>query len=136
MNEIQLHLKKAETTLAEAEYLLVGEFYSATVSRSYYAGFYAVQAILYTKEIYAKTHQGVLIMFNKHFIKTGIFEPYLSKYLKNNLDQRLIGDYEIGFGMDKDDAKHAIERAKEIIKTIKEYISNEKNDTDLIKATV
>lgn len=122
MNEIKLYLEKAETTLFEAEYLYAGKLYSACVSRAYYAGFFAIQAILYTENIYVKTHQGLLTMFNKHFIKTRIFKPYLSKYLKDNLDQRLIGDYEIGFGVNAEDAEHAIHRAKEIIDTIKQYL--------------
>jgi len=43
--------------------------------------------------------------------------------LQENLDQRIIGDYEIGFNAELNDANIAIENATEIISGLKNYLS-------------
>lgn len=73
MNTVELYIIKAEETLSEAKLMQQNGFYSGAVSRAYYAAFHAIQAVLENINISVKTHQGVLMMFSKHFIKTEIF---------------------------------------------------------------
>jgi len=80
MKTIELYLAKADETMQEAVVMKQNNLYSGSVSRSYYASFYAVQAALESKSVFSKTHQGALIMFNKHFIKTEIFPRTLSAF--------------------------------------------------------
>jgi len=119
MNTTELYIEKAESTLIEAEVMQTNGFYQGAVSRAYYAGFYAVQAVLEKSNIMAKSHQGTLTMFSQYFVKSGILPVQTIKFLKENLDKRLLGDYEIGFKAKANDAKIAVEYAKEILKEIK-----------------
>lgn len=92
MSNVTLYLEKAEETLIESELMLQHQLFAGSVSRAYYAAFYAMQAALESNQIEAKTHQGALLMFNKHFFKEGIFDKNIAKFIKENLDKRLLGD--------------------------------------------
>ncbi len=62
---------------------------------------------------------GALLMFNKHFVKSEIFERNIAKFVKEDLDKRLLGDYEIGYKASREDALLAVEHAKAIIHQIR-----------------
>jgi len=124
MNIVDQYLTRAEETIQEAELMLQNNHFRAAVSRAYYASFYAVQAALEHIQVSAKSHQGAITMFSKHFIKTQILPRHYGRFLQNNLDQRLVGDYEIGFKAEKIDAQTAIDYAKEIYEGIKQYLQS------------
>ncbi len=124
MNVILQYLEMANEALQEANLLNQHGHYRASVSRAYYASFYAVQAALESIDVTAKTHQGALTMFSKHFIKTGILPKNFGKFLQDNLEQRLIGDYEIGFKAEFIDAQTAIEYAEKIKQGIENLLNN------------
>ena len=123
MNAVQQYIETAFETIKEAELLFEHKHFRASVSRSYYASFYSIQASLESIQINVKTHQGALVMFSRHFIKTNILPKHYGKFFQDNLEQRIVGDYEIGFKASEEDAKIALEYAKEIAKGIKEYLT-------------
>lgn len=49
-------MDKAVEALENAEYDLNGGFTLATANRAYYACYYCMTALLYTKDVYAKSH--------------------------------------------------------------------------------
>jgi len=55
------------------------------------------EAALFTKNLSASSHKGVISLFGEYFIKTGIFNKGLGKTLNDAYDKRLIGDYGIRF---------------------------------------
>jgi uncharacterized protein (UPF0332 family) len=57
-------LEKAEDAIENAEYNLKGGFISATANRAYYGCYYCMIALLYTKSVHAKTHQGAHTKFS------------------------------------------------------------------------
>jgi len=118
MNAVVQYLEMANETLDEAKLMFEHGHYRAAVSRAYYTSFYAVQSALESIEVNAKTHQGALTMFSKHFIKNNLLPRNFGKFLQDNLDQRLVGDYEIGFKADIGDARTAIEHAEVIVNGI------------------
>ena len=124
MKTTELYIAKAEETFLEAKLMLQNGYYSGTVSRAYYAAFHSIQAVLESINISVKTHQGVLMMFSKHFIKTEIFPKQIVKFLKQSLDKRLLGDYEVGFKATNDDAILAVEHAEKIIIAIKKHLNS------------
>lgn len=71
-------LTKGEAAILNAEYDLKGGFILATANRAYYACYYCMVAMLYTENVYAKTHQGVRTKFSEYFIKTSVFPESLS----------------------------------------------------------
>ena len=73
MKEIETLIQRAERAAKSAELLLKGGDFDSSVSRSYYAMFYATEALLLTKELKFSSHRSVISLFGEHFIKTGIF---------------------------------------------------------------
>jgi len=70
MTEIDSLIKRAKRYIKSAELLLNDKDYEFSVSRTYYAMFYAAQAALLTKNLSFSSHKGVISAFGKHFIKT------------------------------------------------------------------
>ena len=122
MNTIQFLIERSEQSLKDADLLFKASSFNTSASLSYYAVFYAMEALLETKELNAKTHQGVLSLFSKHFIKTGIFPKSISVIIQKELEKRLIGDYEIGHGIDSDLAKSLIDDAASVVEILKIYL--------------
>jgi len=116
-------LIEANECLLDADVLLQSARYKATVTRCYYAIFHAAKAILLSIQVDAHTHQGVYTQFNKHFIKTGLFDKSFSRIFGKLLDDRLASDYEIGFDAGNDDALHAYNEAKFFYETIFKYLN-------------
>lgn len=123
MNEtIGLFINKAKIYLDDADLLITNNSSESAVSRAYYAMYYMVKALLFNIGINARTHQGVIMMFGKHFIKTSIFEKKYNNILSKALNQRIVGDYEIGKGIEIDLAKDIVNDAHEFVKAAIDYL--------------
>ena len=100
------------------------KLYDDSASRAYYAVFHIISAILFTKGLTFTSHSQTLGNFNKEFIKTNIFPAIFSKKIEKLFKSRQIGDYDIDSIIDKKTALERIEFANEIVKVLKEYLSN------------
>ena len=91
MKELRDLQTKAERFLKTAHKALeIGDFDSC-VSRCYYAMFFMAEAVLLTKGITAHSHKGVISLFGRHFVKTGLVGRELGKVLGEAYDKRLVG---------------------------------------------
>lgn len=120
-------LKQAEETLEEAKKMLEGNFSPRSViNRAYYMMFYALLALFIKSNIDVKTskHIGVISLFDKEFIKTGIFDKLYSKILHNAFDARQEGDYKEFVDLSIEDATEYVKYADVFLKKIKEYLVN------------
>ncbi|MCK4293643.1 MAG: HEPN domain-containing protein, partial [Planctomycetes bacterium] len=77
MKEIRDFIEKAEKFLSTAKQALNIEDYDSCVSRCYYAMFFVAEAALLTKNLSVSSHKGVISLFGKHFVKTGVFDRNL-----------------------------------------------------------
>ena len=75
------YLDQAEEEYLASQLLYEKEFYREAVSRTYYSMFHAAQALLILKEIYPKSHKGVLQKFGEEFVKSGILEKHMGHML-------------------------------------------------------
>ena len=92
--EVVAHrLKRARETLASAKVLEDSHFYYGAINRLYYACFYAVTALLATRGLSSSKHSGVLSLFNRHFVKTGLMSTKLGEFYGDLFDTRHEGDY-------------------------------------------
>jgi uncharacterized protein len=89
--------------LEAAEYLFEGKFYSDAVSRAYYSMFYSAKLLLSIKELYPRTHKGVISQFGLEFVKTGFMEDVYGRALTHAKDRREVADYDL----EKDFTSHA-----------------------------
>lgn len=123
MKEIKDFIKKAEKFITTAEYTLNIGDYDSCVSRSYYAMFFMVEAVLLTRNLSASSHKGVISLFGEHFVKTGVFNRDIGKALSDAYDKRLIGDYAIGFALTEKEARDLLETAKNFVQKLKQYLN-------------
>lgn len=126
MKEIETLLDRAEKSIKSATLLLKEKDYESSVSRCYYAMFYATEAILLTKKLRFSSHKSVITLFGRYFIKNGIFNPELGRRLSKTFKKRLIGDYSFDTQMSKGDAKEILEWAKDFVREMKKYLVKEK----------
>jgi uncharacterized protein (UPF0332 family) len=122
MKEIRDFIEKAEKFLTTAEHALDIGDYDSCVSRSYYAMFFMAEAVLLTKNLSASSHKGVISLFGEHFIKTRIFDRDIGKALNDAYDERLVGDYGVGFIITEEEAKDLLEIARNFVQELKNHL--------------
>lgn len=108
MNEINLHLSH--------------EFWNTAINRLYYACFYAVSALLLSRDIQARSHAGVRQMFGLHFIKTDLVDKELGKFYSDLFDKRQISDYDDYIEITKEEVIEFIAPANQLISKIEDLI--------------
>lgn len=118
-------MQRAKRAITSAELLLNDGDFDTSASRSYYAMFYAAEALLLTKDLKFRSHRSVISLFGEHFIKTGVFKPEMGKKLSKTFEKRLLGDYSFAPHIDEADAKEILDWAKEFFKKIEEYLRKE-----------
>ncbi len=124
---IELYHKKSKQYLHDSDLLLKNNSSESAVSRAYYAMYYMAKALLFDIDVNPKTHQGVVMMFGKHFIKTEIFEKVYGNILSKALNQRIIGDYEIGTGIEMDLATEIVDEAHKFVASAIKYLNFKNN---------
>jgi len=87
-------LARAHDTLAEGDRLLESGAAPGAVNRFYYAAFYAARALLATLEADSAKHSGVIVLFQKHFVASGIFPAEDARALPRAFERRLRSDYD------------------------------------------
>jgi uncharacterized protein (UPF0332 family) len=90
---LRYRLEQAYETLREAEILLDGAALRGTVNRAYYAMFYALLALLATKRLGTSKHSGAISLFDREFVKSGLFPRELSRALHLAFERRQSHDY-------------------------------------------
>ena len=123
-------IQQAEDTLSEAERMLVDNAYSARsiINRAYYSMYYAVFALFIRTEYRLKTskHSGVIAVFDREFVKTGLFDKKFSKMFHKAFDDRQEFDYKEFVVATREDAVDAVREAREFMAEIKEFLGNDK----------
>lgn len=122
-------LEKAKEHLKSAERLFHEKLFRDSVSRSYYAVFSSVRAMLALEKLDSKKHSGVISLFNRHFVKTGILDAALSKIIKEAKSYREGVDYEDFLNITEEEAQKQLENAahflNEVERKVKELTANE-----------
>lgn len=111
-------LEKAADAIENAKYNLKGGFIAATANRSYYACYYCMIALLYTQNVYAKTHQGTRAKFTELFIKTSVFPIGISDSIALIFDYRQEADYNLDEDITREEATNLINKAVEFYQLV------------------
>lgn len=120
---MQYRLEMAKERLHASEILLKDGSYKDSIGRSYYAMFTSVRALLAMEGQDFSKHAGVIAYFQKEFVKTGKFDKKYSKYISQAFQIRNNTDYADFFIVSAQDAKEQYEKAKEFLKVIVKYLS-------------
>ena len=120
---MKYRLEMAEERLHSSKVLLEAGSYKDSIGRSYYAMFTAVRALLAMEGQDFSKHAGVIAYFQKEFVKTGKVDRKYSKYISQAFQIRNYTDYADFFIVSAQDAKEQYEKAKEFLKVIVKYLS-------------
>ncbi|MCY7311329.1 MAG: HEPN domain-containing protein [Chitinophagaceae bacterium] len=121
---IRIKIAKARRTLYEAEKMIEFNFMAAGLNRLYYGCFYAATALLFSKDIFTKTHSGVKQLLGLHFISTGLISLPLGKFYGEVFINRQGSDYD-------DFAEVDPELVKEFAIIAEQFVSNAQNILEL-----
>ena len=114
----------AEEEVNISKELLENGHVNTSVSRSYYAIFYALLAVTELEGFEAAKHSAVISYFTFHYLRTKIFDGKLSKLIDAAFKLRRNADYEGFFLVSEDDAQKQINDAEKIINAIRPYLQS------------
>lgn len=125
MKEIMSLIERARKYLKSAAILLEARDYESSVSRVYYAMFYAAQAMLLTRGLSFSSHRGVLSAFGEHFVKTGLFPREMGREIHRMFEKRQLSDYEYTFVISGEEAEQALESGRQFVERIAQHLRDE-----------
>ncbi len=62
-------------------------------NRLYYAAFHAARALLATREVDSPKHSGVILLFQRHFVRTGLVAASVAQAFPRAFEKRQKTDY-------------------------------------------
>ena len=104
-------LIKAARAIRAAELLLREGDPDFAAARAYYAMFYAAEALLFERGLQFRKHGAVHGAFGEQFIRSGIMDSRLHRWLLDAFDMRIQGDYGVDAVVTNAEAQVIIERA-------------------------
>lgn len=119
---IREELDAAEKTFLEAELLYKNGFFKGAVSRLYYSLLYRIRALLLTKGLEPKSHEGALRLFSLHFVKEGIFGTKASHLFSKLMKYREEADYNPAYVFTLEDFIELRGEADELSGQIRTYL--------------
>lgn len=123
---IKYRMERAHQTLKAAQFLREQSADSASiVNRAYYAMFYAALALLATIGEETSKHGGVMALFDRHFIKTGVLPKEMGKFLHTAFDIRQTGDYEDKSEISQEVSSQILEFAEKFVNSIERKLQNQ-----------
>lgn len=109
---VSYRLEQAVESLDAAQVLLERRLIRPAANRAYYAMFYAILALLATKKRETSKHSGAISLFDKEFVKTGLFSKEFSRWIHDAFDLRQKSDYAPQTEVSEEQAREVLERAR------------------------
>ena len=122
---VAYRLDKANKTLDDAKKVIELELWATAANRLYYAAYYAVSALLLVNGLNAKTHDGIIRLFNMHYIKTEKIDLELGRQYNRLFTMRITGDYGDCFDLQEADVRPLLEPAEQLITKVISLIQQE-----------
>ncbi len=119
MREWEKHLERAEEKLRSANLLFENNMFADAISEAYYSMFHAAKSLLGLKNIYPKTHAGVVSQFGLQFVNEGFIEELYGKSLTKAQTKREKADYDIYYEPSEEEAESIVEDAENFFERIK-----------------
>lgn len=119
---VRYRLEQARETLREAKILLDESALRGAINRSYYAMFYALLALLATKQLGTSKHSSALGLFDREFVKTGLFPRELSRSLRLAFNLRQRQDYKEMTDVDEPTAVSTLNDSTSFVDAVEAYL--------------
>ena len=120
---VTCRLEQADESLEAARTLLDINLIRPSVNRAYYAMFYAVLALLARGKKETSKHSGAIALFDRDFVKQGIFKKEYSRWLHDAFDLRQRSDYAAEYHASPEDAESTLNNAETFVAKVKDVLS-------------
>jgi uncharacterized protein (UPF0332 family) len=120
---IEYRMERARETLDEAKIMFDAGRINAYVNRLYYACFYAVSAMLLTRNFSTSKHGYLRSLMHREFVKTGLISRDMGDHFDMLFDNRLKGDYADFIRFKAEDVAGWLEQTQEFVRHIEGLIS-------------
>jgi len=125
---ISYRLERAAESVEAARLMLDNALPTSAMNRIYYAMFYAVQAVLITKNASFSKHGQVKGYFNKEFVHKGFFSVQWGKIYNQVFEYRQKFDY-VDFEVPTIDViNEFVQHAEDFIGEVKSFLNCQRND--------
>ena len=115
---VEFEIEKAHRLIDQFPILENAKLWDTSANRVYYAVFHAVTALLIKNELHAESHQGVSVLFSKHFVKEGIIDVEYGRLFARLENMREKSDYTCLFETTEEEMLPMIPKAKELVTII------------------
>jgi uncharacterized protein len=122
---VTYRLEQADESLEAARTLFVKKLIRPSINRAYYAMFYAVLALLAQGKKETSKHSGAIALFDRDFVKQGIFKKDYSRWLHDAFDLRQRSDYAAEYHASPEDAEITMKNAETFVDSVKKVLSKE-----------
>lgn len=107
--------------------LLRESAFRGTINRAYYAMFYALLALLAHKQLGTSKHSGAIALFDREFVKPGLFPRELSRSLHQAFERRQTYDYGELVAATHDLAAETLTAAKAYVEAVETHLKGSGN---------
>lgn len=115
-------MQRADKAMEAANLLFNNGLLNDAISRLYYFVLYNTRALILTKGLEPKSHEGTLRLFGLHFVKEGIFDPKSSHIFSKLMKYREEADYNPSYIFTKEDFIEFKKEAEELVNKINTYL--------------
>lgn len=119
---VSIRLARAHRALEVSKSLFESKYFTDSLSKSYYAIFYAATAALQSIGIEPKRHATTIQKFHEQFILTNKIDRYHHSTLANAFRTRNLADYELTWETSEEEAEEQLKRASEFIGAIEKIL--------------
>ena len=120
---VEFEIERAHRLIDQFPILEDAKLWDTLANRVYYAVFHAVTALLIKNGLHAESHQGVSVLFNKHFVKEGLIDAEYGRLFARLENMREKSDYTCLFETSEDEVLPMIPKAKELVSIIEGLLS-------------
>jgi uncharacterized protein (UPF0332 family) len=120
---VAYRLEQADESIEAARTLLDKRLIRPSVNRAYYAMFYAVLALLAKGKRETSKHSGVIALFDKDFVKQGIFKKDYSRWFHDAFDLRQRSDYAPDYHVSLEEAEITLKNAERFVGKAKKVLA-------------
>lgn len=115
-------IEQAQETLQEARILHTAGALRGSINRAYYTMFYAALALLATRQVGTSKHSGVLAIFDREFVKTGLLPRNLSRSFHLAFSRRQVNDYGEMTALDEPTVDKMLQDAEEFLAAAQTFL--------------
>jgi uncharacterized protein (UPF0332 family) len=117
-------MRQADDAIRASRTLIDQGLIRDSVNRSYYAMFYGVLALLALRGIGTSKHSGAISLFDREFVKTGLFPKDLSGWIHDAFEKRIEADYADIAQVNRDDAVSLLQEGVDFVAAVRAYLES------------